>query len=395
MIQHIQIIALSAGASNVTAKITALASGFCEASASGSWMLVFPAGTSKARDGRGPFIAGGVAEMQRVIDRTKKRLGATELMVDYDHQGHFSAIEGVGGTARAAGWVKELQARADGIWARVEWTDAAAASIRAREYRYLSPLFTQDAKNGVDELLNIALVNMPALDLEAIAARTQPETDMKKIIALLKLADTASEDDIVTRVTALMASASSVAAIAAAAGLGADADPAAVTAGVSALAAKAQGVETVALAAGVAKDAEISVIAAAVTGLAKPGDATALAATQAELSALAVKFNALNAQTLSAKATAFVDEAIRQGRVGVKPLRDHYIALHAKSPEDAANVEKQINALPALGGETVFHEPARDGSVALSAAHREAARLLGHSEADVLKTLTDEAAKAA
>jgi phage I-like protein len=39
-----------------------------------------------------------------------------------------------------------MQAREDDIWALVEWTEKAAAHIKAREYRYLSPvLFYPDS----------------------------------------------------------------------------------------------------------------------------------------------------------------------------------------------------------------------------------------------------------
>ncbi len=51
----------------------------------------------------------------------------------------FSAVPGVGGTAPAAGWIKRLEARPDGIWAAVAWTEAAQARIRAGEYRYITP----------------------------------------------------------------------------------------------------------------------------------------------------------------------------------------------------------------------------------------------------------------
>lgn len=42
------------------------------------------------------------------------------------------------GVAAAVGWIRELDARAEGIWALVEWTLAAAETIRARAM-YVSP----------------------------------------------------------------------------------------------------------------------------------------------------------------------------------------------------------------------------------------------------------------
>ncbi|MFZ1681421.1 MAG: phage protease, partial [Rhizobiaceae bacterium] len=188
-------------------------------------MLVLPAGTLRPRDGRGPFVAGGLVDLKGIIDRTNLRLGATELMVDYDHQAHFGAVSGVGGRAPAAGWAKAFRATPEGIQARIEWTVAAKAAITAGEYRYLSPLFTTDAKHRVDVLLNIALVNMPAIDLQAVAARANQESDMDKFAKAAGLAADAGEDAILARITALAQI--STAAITAL-GLATDADDAAV-----------------------------------------------------------------------------------------------------------------------------------------------------------------------
>jgi phage I-like protein len=354
--------------SHALTMVTALSSGFGEAMGeAGAWMLVFPAGTSKARDGRGPFIAGGIAEMKGVIERTRRRLGATELMVDYDHQGHFSAVEGVGGTARAAGWVEEMEARADGIWARIAWTDAASAAIKSREYRYLSPLFTTDAKNRVDELLNIALVNMPALDLTAIAARTQ-ETDMKKIALLLGLAESADETAISEAITALKAASA--------------------------------GIAIVAAAAGVKDETDIKVIAAAIesgkvkTGAVSDAEVTAL---RAENAANATALAALQKDRATEKATAFVDDAIKRGVVNVKPMRDHYIKRHALSAEAALEVETEINAFVIVAGSglTIVPPKPADGSVALSAEQKAVNRMLGLKDEAVLAELKAEAERTA
>ncbi|MCV0428827.1 MAG: phage protease [Roseibium sp.] len=56
------------------------------AETSGAWMKLMPAGTFKARDGRGPFHAGDSQSMEAIVRRTESFLGDTELMVDYDHQ---------------------------------------------------------------------------------------------------------------------------------------------------------------------------------------------------------------------------------------------------------------------------------------------------------------------
>ncbi|MEP4767866.1 MAG: phage protease [Roseibium sp.] len=172
-----------------------------------AWIKLLPAGSFTCRDGRGPFHAGDSAALQAILTQTEALLAATEMMVDYDHQSIFGAIEGVGGTAKAAGWIKSFEIRDDGIYGQVQWTEAASAAIKAREYRYISPLFAvEKTTSKVIALRNAALVNMPALDLEAIAARfsssNTQDIPMEKIALALGLAETASEAEILAAIAA-------------------------------------------------------------------------------------------------------------------------------------------------------------------------------------------------
>ena len=70
---------------------------------------------------------------------------------------------GVGGTAKAAGWIKAMELRDDGIWGQIEWTESGAAAVAGKEYRYLSPVFTFDKSGQVKRLLRASLINNPAL----------------------------------------------------------------------------------------------------------------------------------------------------------------------------------------------------------------------------------------
>nr|WP_297589450.1 phage protease [Roseibium sp.] len=127
------------------------------------------------------------------------------------------------------------------MYGLVEWTDAAAAAIGAKEYRYLSPLFGTDKKGRVVRFANVALVNMPAIDLEAIAANAQfpptkgPIMD-KDLLEALGLSEGASEADVLAAIQALQ---SGTSAIALAAGLDKDADSETIAAAVTAFAAQA------------------------------------------------------------------------------------------------------------------------------------------------------------
>jgi phage I-like protein len=85
-----------------------------------------------------------------------------ELVVDFEHQ-TFEA-ERNGQPAPAAGWIKGLEAREDGIYAvKVTWTETAAKHLGAREYRYHSPTFTYDERTKrVLSIETESLTNYPA-----------------------------------------------------------------------------------------------------------------------------------------------------------------------------------------------------------------------------------------
>ena len=128
------------------------------------WVHLLPDGASMARDGR-RFI---LSNPDAVIAQFQS--DAVDLPVDYEHQADRIEARNAG-PVRAAGWIKELAARADGIWGRVEWTATAAQMIGAKEYRYLSPSFLIDkATTEVQKLCGAGLVHHPALHLAELAS---------------------------------------------------------------------------------------------------------------------------------------------------------------------------------------------------------------------------------
>ena len=138
---------------------------------------IFAMGTHIARDGRGPWTLTDKAHAERVIAASMALAGSTDMMVDYDHQSVFAVTPEVGGQAKAAGWIKSLEADDTGIFARVEWTSPAAEAIGGREYRYVSPVFKFDKTGLITAIVNVALVNRPALALDAVAAHFSPQED--------------------------------------------------------------------------------------------------------------------------------------------------------------------------------------------------------------------------
>ncbi|PIW30406.1 MAG: hypothetical protein COW30_02540 [Rhodospirillales bacterium CG15_BIG_FIL_POST_REV_8_21_14_020_66_15] len=145
------------------------------------WIHLMTPGQLNARDGRRFQLDDAVAVVRDSLARS------ANLVVDYEHQTDLA--EKNGQPAPAAGWIKDLSVRPDGIWGRVEWTAKAADMIRAREYRFLSPTFThaKTAPHQVRIILRAALTNNPALELTALATNQDGDPEMDKfLLALVK-----------------------------------------------------------------------------------------------------------------------------------------------------------------------------------------------------------------
>lgn len=130
------------------------------------WIALIPAGKFSAVDGRGPFENEDPAS---IIAASLAKMPQVGLVLDYDHSTDLAAPEGR--PAPAAGWLKGFKIEGGAIFARIEWTADAADALKAKKYRYVSPVF-EHAKDGkVERILRAALTNNPALvNLPAIAA---------------------------------------------------------------------------------------------------------------------------------------------------------------------------------------------------------------------------------
>lgn len=82
-----------------------------------------------------------------------------QIPIDYEHQ-TLKDME-----APAAGWIKDIVLKSDGIYGAVDWTERAKEYLENREYRYLSPvILTQGKDRRVVALHSVALTNTPAID---------------------------------------------------------------------------------------------------------------------------------------------------------------------------------------------------------------------------------------
>jgi len=129
-----------------------------------SWIQVFKSGKFK-HDLYGDFeinkelMSSMVENFHKYIDR--------DVMVDYNHASFSDDPD----SAKAAGWVRELETRRNDsqVWALIDWTNKAVEYINEGEYRFISPEWTENAKcnkTGKDlgpMLLAVGLVNRPFL----------------------------------------------------------------------------------------------------------------------------------------------------------------------------------------------------------------------------------------
>lgn len=181
-----------------------------------------PAGDFRPSDGR-ELQPGRWHIDQAVASQVISRFNAktNPRVLDYEHQTLHK--ESNGQPAPAAGWITGLEWReGSGLWGTVELTARGRDSIASGDYRYVSPVFSFDRRNGdVLDIQMAAITNNPAIDgMEPLALRAAAtfgiqldpeETSMKKsllatAIALLGLNATTTEEEAVTALTARLES---------------------------------------------------------------------------------------------------------------------------------------------------------------------------------------------
>lgn len=119
------------------------------------WIRVLPLGEVELVDNREPFKV-DEKSLNTMVAAFQSR--GVDLVIDYEHQ----SLQGE--RAPAAGWIKHLEARPDGLWARVEWTLQAQEYLRSKEYRYFSPVLRLDPDTRKPlALMHLGLTNVPAI----------------------------------------------------------------------------------------------------------------------------------------------------------------------------------------------------------------------------------------
>lgn len=287
------------------------------------WIKIAPRGDVLTRDRRAYRI-----DPERLAAAFKA--DGTKPAVDIGHNTERGLFDSV--PQPAIGWVEEMESRADGLYARVDWLAAGKAALDSRGYRYVSPCFWTD-EDGINARLvkSVALVTVPALGgLPALNSATGALPMDPELLAALGLNATAKPAEALAAIAALKAP-----------------DPA------------------------------------------KYVPAEQLAAANAELTNVRAQLKAQADAQEAARCAALVDGAVRAGKV-TPAAKDHYLAF-AQANFEACSAA--LAALPALvrPGE---QEPTKGATGAASDPTRLAAQARSYMDEQAARGITISAAEA-
>lgn len=263
------------------------------------WVHIMPMpGPVRTINGTGPFR---VADAQAVIAASLS--DPRGIPVDENHSTQIRGARGEPAPAR--GWVKDLEARADGIWGRVEWNATGEALMSERAYRGLSPVIQHLADGTVVQIRSVALTNTPNL-IGLTALNTETPMNWANIAKALGLADDAGEDAILAAIAKMKGGTTE---------------------------ALQSSLATIATSLGVASQDPVAIEAAARLAGTLQTTVTSLQSEVAELRAAGAK----------AAAKAFVDGEIAKGRLIPVPLIADLETMHSSN---AAAAARWVEAFP-------------------------------------------------
>lgn len=155
------------------------------------WIQLIPGGA--VQSAKGDFICD--PEAMATVIAAFGSLGR-RMVIDYEHQTL------TGEEAPAAGWLDQLEARDDGLYGHVEWTERGRSYVASKEYGYLSPvIWVRESDRRVIELHSVALTNDPAIRnmrplVNSRRGTTEGDMDLKAMALALGLSEDASEEDV-------------------------------------------------------------------------------------------------------------------------------------------------------------------------------------------------------
>lgn len=295
---------------------------------------LFKMGAHPSRNGKPKIVrVDDLAHAERIAATTAAYHRSNDMVIDYDHQTIFAAKDGVGGQARAAGWSGKVFATESGVFAEVDWNEAAASALDRKEYRYISPVFVHDREGRPIFVVNATLTNTPSLDLLPAAASAFSQLigvqsmNLSSIAKALGLGEDATEEEVLRAIANLNSAPATMTAIATVLGAAADADLVAAATALKEKADKASNPDP-------AKFVPVATVAEL----------------QTSVQSLTASLDALQADKRKAK----IDQAQAEGKL--PPA----LVAHATSITDETALDAFLGALPAGGlGKPAITDPAK------------------------------------
>lgn len=163
------------------------------------WQQLLPKGEFRSRDGSPTDVAHWFIDetiAQNLIHKARQL--NQDLLVDYDHETILKAKKGIdAGNVVAAGWFNadEIQWFDDetrqGLYIKPRWTPKAYQQIKDGEFAFLSAVFPYDDNGTPLELRMAALTNDPGITgmqrLAVLSATLNPQENVKMPESLRKL----------------------------------------------------------------------------------------------------------------------------------------------------------------------------------------------------------------
>ncbi len=292
------------------------------------WIKVTPRGKSPTRDGRSYGFDPEVLAARFTAD-------AIDIAVDTNHGLALRASRGE--DVDPIGYAVDIQARADGLWARIKWLDPATAAAVVRKHRYVSPSFFPDATGEAVWLHSISLVATPALSMPALlhAFGHPPEPFMKQIAKALGLPEDANE----AACLSALAARADVKPLAAALGLPASADAAAC---LSAIGGRTD-IKPLAAALGLPETADAATCLSAIGAL-KDGGGKLVLELQGQLATASVQLGALTKAARDKEIEDLLEGALKERRI--VPAQREGLASLCATDAGLAGVKAMLAATP-------------------------------------------------
>jgi hypothetical protein len=163
------------------------------------WIQIAPLGDHPHEQGLQRIDRESIATMANRFNSISAKIGRMFAGVPLFEGNHDSDPEKYP-NGRSFAWVTELQDRAaDGLWARLRWTNEGRQLVRNGNYKFVSPLWTARPigdENGQkvfrpEMLLSLALTNLPNLPLPPLA---NSKNNMKTLTENLGLNEDAAAE---------------------------------------------------------------------------------------------------------------------------------------------------------------------------------------------------------